>query len=416
MKALSFICFATAFWMLSGVVSCRVSIKAPNSNIADHSESPSGIKLAEDVMVGAERMDLLVPKLAGKRIGLVVNHSSLVGETHLLDSILSLEKNVVKIFALEHGIRGDADAGELIDDSRDARTGLPIISLYGTEKKPTNAHMSDLDVVLFDIQDVGVRFYTYISSLHYIMEAAAENGVAIVVTDRPNPNGFYVDGPVLQPGFESFVGMHPVPVVHGMTVGEYAKMIKGEGWIKSSEDLELMVVPCLNYDHSMTYDLPVPPSPNLPNLRAVLLYPSLCFFEGTEVSVGRGTNLQFQLIGSPFISSGDTIFIPESKPGATNPPFLGKKCHGYSFTHLHWSEIAQKGQLDLQPLIQMFSEFPTEQSFFLRNNFFDRLAGTERLRKQISDGWTEEQIRAEWQRDLHHFLEIRENYLLYDDF
>lgn len=374
------------------------------------------VNRAVDVVTGAEQMDQLLQKIGQKNIAVVVNPSSMVGEKHLLDTLMTSGVKVKKIFALEHGIRGDADAGAVVEDGRDPTSGLEIISLYGPNKKPTKENLTDIDLVLFDIQDVGARFYTYISSLHYIMEAAAENGVSILIADRPNPNGFYVDGPVLKEGFESFVGMHPVPVVHGMTVGEYALMIQGEHWINDAEQLELAVIPCLNYDHSMTYDLPVRPSPNLPNLRAVLLYPSLCFFEGTAVSVGRGTSLQFQLIGSPYLLEGDTSFVPQSTIGATNPPFLGERCHGYSFSGMDWEEIAGRRQIDLSFLLKLYAQFPEEQNFFLRNNFFDRLAGSDQLRKRIQQGWSESAIRAEWKRDIHEFMEMRSNYLLYSDF
>nr|MBS0037634.1 DUF1343 domain-containing protein [Saprospiraceae bacterium] len=386
--------------------------KNSNSFDSDFAE----VTLAKEVVAGVERMEEVLKVLEGKRVGLVINPSSMVGERHLLDTLIDLGVAVHKIFALEHGFRGDADAGELIKDSRDVATGLPVVSLYGQNRKPQKEDLKALDLILFDIQDVGVRFYTYISSLHYIMEAAAENGVKVVVTDRPNPNGFYVDGPVLEEGFKSFVGMHPVPVIHGMTIGEYALMIRGEQWIEFSEDLQLEVIPCLNYDHSMTYDLPVRPSPNLPNLKSVLLYPSLCFFEGTEISVGRGTHLQFQLIGSPYLTEGDTVFIPHSLPGATQPPFLGQKCTGYSFSNYHWKDFASARKLDLSILLMIYNQFPEGQSFFLKNNFFDRLAGTDRLRKQIIAGWDEETIRAEWQSDLQKFQEIRSKYVLYDDF
>ncbi|TVR82898.1 MAG: DUF1343 domain-containing protein [Saprospirales bacterium] len=374
------------------------------------------VPIAEDVVAGAERLDLLLPLLRSKEVGLVVNHSSLVGDVHLLDTLLALGISVDRIFALEHGFRGDADAGAHIQDSRDLTTGIPIISLYGSEKKPGPRQLDGLEVILFDIQDVGARFYTYISSMHYIMEAAAENGIKVIVTDRPNPNGFYVDGPVLDTEFRSFVGMHPVPVVHGMTVGEFALMIRGENWINQAAALELKVIPCLNYDHSMTYVLPVRPSPNLPNLRSILLYPSLCFFEGTNVSVGRGTELQFQLIGSPFYGRGDTVFTPVSMPGATHPPFINEECNGYSFSSQSIHEIAASRRLDLSHLIKMFEGFEPGNEFFLRNRFFDRLAGSDLLRKQILSGYNEEQIRESWQNDLKEFMNIRSQYLLYDDF
>ncbi|TVQ43874.1 MAG: DUF1343 domain-containing protein [Saprospirales bacterium] len=406
--------FPVLLFFFLAVTSCSAST---NGDIQLQSEEKeSAFPVATNVIVGAERMDKLLPLLKEKSLALVVNHSSRVGEVHLLDTLLALGMDVKKIFALEHGFRGDADAGALIDDGIDERTGLPVISLYGQSKKPQGTDLKDIDLVLFDIQDVGVRFYTYISSLHYIMEAAAENGVEVVVADRPNPNGFYIDGPILDEHFRSFVGMHPVPVVHGMTVAEYALMIVGEKWINQAENLILNVVTCLGYDHRMTYELPLRPSPNLPNLRSILLYPSLCFFEGTEVSVGRGTYLQFQLIGSPYSSIGDTTFIPKSLPGATQPPFLGRECRGFSFSGMDWENVAQKRQIDLSWLMKMYEGFEDKDKFFLRNNFIDRLAGTDQLRKQIKAGLSEEEIRASWQEGLEAFKLVRAQYLLYPDF
>ena len=370
---------------------------------------------AQPIKTGAERMEIVTRLLEGKRVGLVVNQTSILekSQIHLLDTLLGASIQVVKIFAPEHGFRGTADAGEEIQDSRDMRTGLPIISLYGNNKKPTAEQLSGLDVVVFDIQDVGARFYTYISTLHYVMEACAENDVELVVLDRPNPND-YVDGPVREERFRSFVGMDPLPVLHGLTVGELARMINGEGWLKSAPDTcRLQVVTVENWRHGDPYWLPVKPSPNLPNDVAVRLYPSLCFFEGTVISVGRGTYHPFQMIGAPDTCYGDFTFTPTSLPGFDlKPMYEDQVCYGVNL-----QEYPFKGGLTLEFLLDLYEKAGKEQAFFFsRPQWFDLLAGTKELRYQIIRGFTEKEIRASWQPALEKYKQIRKKYLLYPDY
>ncbi|MCB0376416.1 MAG: DUF1343 domain-containing protein, partial [Sinomicrobium sp.] len=327
------------------VFSCGKGINNPDApKTAAVQEHPS----EKPVVTGAGATEAYLPLLRGKKTGVVANQTSIIGAgTHLVDSLLALGVTVTKVFAPEHGFRGTADAGERIQDGTDPNTGLPVISLYGNNKKPTKAQLTGLDIVVFDIQDVGARFYTYISTLDYVMEACAEAGVPVMVLDRPNPNGHYVDGPVLEPEYRSFVGMHPVPVVHGMTIGEYAKMINGEGWLADGKQCELIVIPIKNYDHNTAYSLPVKPSPNLPNDKAVNLYPSLCFFEGTNVSVGRGTDMQFQVYGSPFLPERGFRFVPEPNEGAKKPPYQGTICYGEDLRN-----AARLNRISLQWLIK----------------------------------------------------------------
>ena len=365
------------------------------------------------VKVGAERTEIYLPLLIGKRVAVATNHSGLIGNTHLVDSLIAMEVDVVKVFAPEHGFRGEADAGAHVKDERDQRTGLPIVSLYGKNKKPTAEQLADVDVIVFDIQDVGVRFYTYISTLHYLMEAAAGSDKQLVVLDRPNPNGFYVDGPLLDRKFTSFVGMHPVPLVHGMTVGEYARMIAGEGWLKTDRKCDPIIVECEGYDHNTYYELPVKPSPNLPNMSAVYLYPSLGLFEGTIVSVGRGTDRPFQCIGYPGSPIGNFTFMPRSMPGAQDPPHKGIECTGIDLSDYGSFHSRLERKIMLHWLIGMYREAPDKGKFF--NSFFDKLAGTDRLREQIIGGLDEEEIRASWQAELKAFKEMRRKYLLYEE-
>jgi len=366
------------------------------------------------VVVGAERTAVYLPLLHGQRVAVVTNQTGMIGSTHLVDSLVALKVKVTKVFAPEHGFRGDADAGAHVKDQRDLRTGLPIISLYGKNKKPTTAQLADVDVLLFDIQDVGVRFYTYISTLHYVMEAAQEGGKKVIVLDRPNPNGFYVDGPLLDKAYASFVGMHPVPLVHGMTIGEYARMINGEGWLKSARKCDLTVIECTNYDHRHFYQLPVKPSPNLPNTSSVYLYPSLGLFEGTVVSVGRGTDRPFQCIGYPGYNVGQYHFTPESSPGATNPPYKGKECVGIDLQAYGGFQSRMEKRIRLHWLIGFYREAADKPSFF--NSFFDKLVGGSDLRERIVRGEDEDTIRASWQPGLQAFMKVRQKYLLYDDF
>lgn len=364
-----------------------------------------------DLQVGAQRITEYLPLLEDARVAVITNQTGLIGGTHLVDSLLELKVDVVKVFAPEHGFRGDADAGEHVKDGRDARTGLPLTSLYGSNKKPTKEQLSDVDVLLFDIQDVGVRFYTYIGTLHYVMEAAAEHGLPIIVLDRPNPNGFYIDGPVLDPAYRSFVGMHPVPLVHGMTVGEFARMINGEGWLEGGSRCDLTVIPCTVYQHDLMYDLPVKPSPNLPNSSAVHLYPSLGLFEGTIVSVGRGTDKPFQVIGHPAATMGRYDFTPRSLPGAKDPPYKGQLCKGLDLAEYGAIQARMDRRINLQWLIGMYDSSADKESFF--TPFFDKLAGSDRLREQVEAGMSEEAIRASWQEDLDRFSTVRQRYLLY---
>lgn len=363
------------------------------------------------IHAGAERTDQYIPLLRGKRVAVVTNQTGMIGRVHLVDSLLSIGVDIKKVFAPEHGFRGEAGAGEHVADERDKRTGLPLVSLYGKNKKPSPAQLADVDILLFDIQDVGVRFYTYISTLHYVMEAAAEQRKQVVVLDRPNPNGFYVDGPVLDTAFRSFVGMHPVPLVHGMTIGEYARMINGQHWLRGGVQCELTVVPCTGYDHASYYELPVKPSPNLPNMAAVYLYPALGLFEGTIVSVGRGTGKPFQCIGFPGCTLGDYTFTPRATPGAMDPPYAGKPCTGLDLAS--FGEIYSRAdpRLDLQWLIGMYRSTPDKAKFF--NSFFNKLAGNASLRKAAEAGEAEDAIRARWQKDLEAFKQMRKPYLLY---
>jgi uncharacterized protein YbbC (DUF1343 family) len=381
-----------------------------NSQTSDPSE---GIT---ELSPGADQMDQYIDRLIGKRVGVVVNHTSMINETHLVDSLINRGIHITKIFAPEHGYKGKADAGEHVAD--EIKDVASIISLYGKKKKPSAEDLADVDILMFDIQDVGVRFYTYISTLHYVMEAAAENDKPIIVLDRPNPNGFYIDGPVLDPKFSSFVGMHPVPVVYGLTIGEYAKMINGEGWLNNNLKANLDIIPLEGYNHDMICELPIKPSPNLPNLRSILLYPSLCYFEGTHVSVGRGTHTQFQVIGHPELNSVYSFeYTPCSMEGAKYPKHQDKKCFGIDLSQLSISELEENAQIDLQYLIQIHKDFKRlDEPFFIDNNFFDKLAGGEKLKQQIKSGLSAEEIRKTWKEDLENFRKIRTKYLLYPDF
>ena len=368
---------------------------------------------AGKITPGAIQLERYLPLLQNKKIAVVVNHSSLIGKKHLVDVLLKHGINVKKIFAPEHGFRGDADAGAHIKNSKDRRTGLPIISLYGKHKKPTKADLRGIDLILFDIQDVGVRFYTYLSTLHYVMEAGAEQNIPLVVLDRPNPNGHTIDGPVLKKKFRSFVGLDPVPVVYGMTIGEYATMLNGERWLKRGVQVKLTVIPLLHYRHDSFYSLPVKPSPNLPNDRAVALYPSLAFFEGTRISAGRGTSRPFQLYGAPEYNKTNFSFVPRARAGAKYPKFKGKQCYGVDLSKRSVQSIRRERHLTLTYLLDAYANYRDKKHFFLKNRFFDRLAGTDKLRQQIKAGVLEKEIRKSWQKDLEKFRKIRRKYLLY---
>lgn len=360
----------------------------------------------EPLLTGAEQLDTYLPKLEGKRVGLCVNHSAIVGEGHLLDTLRALGIEVTKVFTPEHGFTGVADAGEKVDYDKSEKA-FELISLYGSNRKPTDEQMSDLDVVVYDIQDVGARFYTYISTMTYLMDACAKNGIPFLVLDRPNPNGSYVDGPVLDTAYRSFVGLHPVPIVHGLTSGEFAKMINGEGWLSGDLSCELEVVTCKNWNRSMPYSLPLKPSPNLPDDQSIALYPSLCLFEQTMFSVGRGTDRAFQQIGHPDYPDTSFYFIPASREGASSPLFEGQRCYGVDYAQ----EPIQYG-FTIQPLIDMHAAMESDDFF---KPYFHRLAGTKTLQSQIETGLSESEIRASWEPALTDFKNKRKKYLLYSE-
>ena len=363
----------------------------------------------EHYVSAAMQMDDYLPLLQGKRIGVVGNQTSIVGETHLVDMLLSLGVDVRKIFTPEHGFRGTADAGAKVHSGKDEKTGLPIVSLYGKNKKPTPEMLQGIDIILFDLQDVGVRFYTYISTMAYVMEAAAENDIPVIVLDRPNPNGFYVDGPVLKPENKSFVGMHQVPVVYGMTIGEYAKMVNGEGWLKNGIRCDLTVIPINTYNRNAIYELPVKPSPNLPNWESVYLYPTLCFFEGTIVSIGRGTDTPFQIYGHPDMR-GSYTFTPKSTSGASKPLLEGQRCRGENLVEFAHDYALNANQLHLEWLIEAYQQL-RDKGFF--NNYFVKLSGDKQMQRDIENGKSEDKIRASWNDDLDAFKAIRAKYLMY---
>lgn len=372
------------------------------------------------IIPAAERIDEYLPKLKGKKVAVFANNTSLVGKTHLVDTLSRLGVDIKKIFAPEHGFRGTADAGEKVANSADPATRIPVISLYGKKRKPSAEDLADVDIVLFDIQDVGARFYTYISSLEDLSESVIENKKQLIVLDRPNPNGFYVDGPVLDPKFKSFLGMQRIPVVHGMTVGEYILMLKGEKWInaKYAGEFNVTVIPCENYTHLSKYLLPEKPSPNLPDMASIYLYPSTCFFEGTVLSEGRGTDRAFQVFGHPALPDSLYSFTPRSMPGAKNPKLLNQLCYGWDEGGSN-EEVLKKinGRLQLKWLIEAYKLFPGKDSFFIHNgNTFNRLAGNDVLIAQIKKGVSEEEIRKSWESDLESFKNTRKKYLLYKDF
>lgn len=361
------------------------------------------------IITGAARTTEYLPLLKGKRVALLVNQTAIIGNTHLVDSLLKLKVNITKIFSPEHGFRGNADAGEKVGNSRDEATGLPIVSLYGKHRKADAADLKEVDVLVFDIQDVGARFYTYISSLQELMESAADNKKLLIVLDRPNPNGHYVDGPVLDTEFRSFVGMQPIPIVHGMTVGEYAQMLNGEKWLDKKQHCNLKVITCKGYTHKTRYALPVKPSPNLPNMQSIYLYPGTCLFEGTPLSLGRGTDKPFQVFGHPDLPKNLYQFTPRSVAGAKNPPLLDKVCYGYDLSK---DKLADK--VELSWILKAYSLFPDKAKFF--NSFFNKLAGNSTLQEQIKAGKSETEIRASWAPGLAKFKAVRKRYLLYTDF
>lgn len=368
---------------------------------------------AEEAIVGASRMELYLPSLKDKNVAVVANQTSIFNNTHLVDTLLTKGIHLKKIFTPEHGFRGTADEGAHINNSIDEKTQLPIISLYGKNKKPTAEQLNDIDIIIFDLQDVGTRFYTYISTMTYVMEAAAENNIPIVILDRPNPNGFYIDGPVLEKENTSFVGLHQVPVVYGLTIGEYAMMVNGEYWIKDSLQCNLTVIPLGNYNRNNIYKLPVKPSPNLPNWESVYLYPSLCFFEGTVVSVGRGTEMPFQVYGHPQIES-EYSFTPKQAEGRNKPLYCDTECYGKQLQQYATSYKKNPSKLNLSWIIEAYNQLKDKETFF--NNFFVKLSGTKELQRQIENGLSEEEIRNSWKEELDKYKEIRAKYLLYKDF
>ncbi|RAJ26412.1 uncharacterized protein YbbC (DUF1343 family) [Gelidibacter algens] len=403
------------------VLVCFMTFLACNSNpknnqISENIGTEPTVEKPE-IVVGANRTEAYLNLLKGKNVGVVANQTSVIFKdeseqsyTHLVDSLLALNIKVTKVFSPEHGFRGTADAGEHIENGIDEKTGLPIFSLYGKNRKPPKEILKDIDVMLFDIQDVGVRFYTYISTLHYVMETAAELNIPLIILDRPNPNGHYIDGPILENDVKSFVGMHPVPIVYGMTIGEYGKMINGEKWLENGIQNDLTVVPLKNYTYNSAYDLPIKPSPNLPNAQSINLYPSVCFFEGTTLSCGRGTEMQFQVFGAPFLpkETFDFSFTPQPNFGAKTPKHQGEVCYGRDLR-----AVERLSEVRLDWLIEAYNSAPDQKSFF--NDFFPKLAGTKKLQKQIEKGMSEAAIKESWKPGLESFSKTREKYLLYNE-
>ena len=365
------------------------------------------------IVTGADQTEAYLSDLEGKNVGITLNHSSLIGSKSSLDSLVSLGVKVVKVFGPEHGFRGDASDGDPISNDIDKETGVPVVSLYGNYYKPTPEDLAGLDVMIFDIQDVGVRFYTYLATLHHVMEACAENGVQVIVLDRPNPNDFYIDGPILEKEFTSFVGLDPIPILHGMTFGEYAGMLNGEGWLENGIKCDLKVVKMLNYEHGKPYILPVPPSPNLNTQQSILLYPSLCLFEGTIISQGRGTYFPFTVLGNPELKEKYSFsFTPDSIKGMSErPPHRGLECYGIDLREYDTDIFRETGRINLDWLIEFYNAYPNKENFF--NPYFEKLAGTSSLREQIIAGKTEDEIRASWEPGLSEFKETRLKYRLY---
>ncbi|MFA5574103.1 MAG: DUF1343 domain-containing protein [Brumimicrobium sp.] len=379
------------------LASCQQNLPAQISS-SETTEKNEKI-IEKSLKVGAERIDDIIEIIGKHHIAIIANQTSKIGNTHLVDTFLANNVNIVKVFSPEHGFRGDADAGESVKSHTDSKTGLPVVSLYGDNKKPTNKQLEGIDFLIFDLQDVGARFYTYISTMYYAMEAAAENGIPFIVLDRPNPTGSFVDGPIRKSGFESFVGVNPIPVIHGMTVGELAQMINGEKWLKDELQCDLTVISCLNYDKNQPYSLPVSPSPNLRSDAAIQLYPSLCLFEGTVVSIGRGTETPFEVFGHPSFQNVDDFifeFTPVSSFGAKNPKLINQKCYGKNLKDFYNGELAS--QLEIGWLIEAYKAYGSKKSFFDRPRFFDLLAGTDELRKQIIAGKSEQEIRDSWKK------------------
>ncbi len=400
-------CLGIAYWWRSPADELHAAPSSEQSYAAELGIFERGIVPA------AHRLEQYEHFLQGKRLALLVNHTATIGNTHLVDTLLARGHKIVKIFAPEHGFRGDADNGEKVKNMRDPRTNIPIISLYGENLRPQAAEFADIDIVIFDVQDVGVRFYTYTTSMTYMMEACARFGKAFLVLDRPNPNGHYVDGPVLVRKNASFVGLHPVPIVHGLTVAEYARMINEEGWLREGLKCDLHYVPCDNYRHDMLYEVPLAPSPNLRTMRSIYLYPSLCLLEGTTASLGRGTDAPFERYGHPKYPKGKAKFTPQPAYGSKNPPHKGVECRGYDLSRADMDTLQAAGRMDIEFLVDFYRDFPRSETFF--NDFFERLAGDGRLRAQIEAGASAADIRLSWEADLKAYRKLREKYLLYPE-
>ncbi|MBO7616039.1 MAG: DUF1343 domain-containing protein [Bacteroidales bacterium] len=405
--------FAIALLFCTLLPQCHAQIRKMDSEEPQTMIEEDNTSLAfvdkDHYVSAALQLEEYLPFIESKRVGMVGNQTSIVGKTHLVDTLLSLGIDVCKIYTPEHGFRGKADAGAKVNSGKDEKTGIPIISLYGKSKKPTPEMLQDIDVILFDLQDVGMRFYTYISTMSYVMEAAAENNIPVIVLDRPNPNGFYVDGPVLKAENKSFVGMHQVPVVYGMTIGEYAWMVNDEGWLKDGIKCDLTVISVKDYHRNAIYELPVKPSPNLPNWESVYLYPTLCFFEGTNVSVGRGTETPFQIYGHPDMR-GSYTFTPKSTSGASKPLLEGQRCRGENLVEFAHDYAHNDNQLHLEWIIDAYQQLK-DKGFF--KDYFRLLSGDNQLQRDIENGKSADEIRASWKSDLEAFKAVRTKYLLY---
>ena len=401
------------FVFIVGFTSCKENKKEPISNI--QIASNDNIAVMDSIITAANQTEKYLPLLKNKKVAVVANQTSVVENRksiiesrfiHLVDTLLAQNINVVKVFAPEHGFRGKADAGEHVKDDIDVKTGLQILSLHGKTRKATPEMLQGIDIIVFDIQDVGVRFYTYISTMSNIMEAAAENNIPVIVLDRPNPNGHYVDGPMLEPEHSSFVGMHPIPLVYGMTIGEYAKMVNGEKWLKNGIHCDLTVIPLKNYTHDLEYHLPIRPSPNLPNDKSINLYPGLGFFEGTIINAGRGTEYQFQRYGAPFFPKTDFSYTPQPNFGSKNPKFKGELCYGVDL-----SNTPKLSKVDVSAIVDAYQKTPKDKNFFGKT--FTIHAGNLNLQKQIESGMSAKEIRVTWQKDIRKFKKTRNKYLMY---
>jgi uncharacterized protein YbbC (DUF1343 family) len=419
----SFLAITSLFILNTAFCSCSkriTTIKPPSASTTPQPTAEKRTPESFKLQTGAEQLPLYLDYLKGKNVGMLINQTSIIGDKLSVDTLKKSGINIVKAFGPEHGFRGQASAGAKVESNVDKQTGIPVISLYGSHYKPTKEDLQGLDIVVFDIQDVGARFYTYISTLHYLMEACAENNIEVLVLDRPNPNGFYVDGPVLEESQKSFIGMHPVPIVHGMTIAEYAQMINGEGWLKNKIQCKLKIIKMANYTHNTAYTLPVKPSPNLNTQQSILLYPSLCLFEGTVISQGRGTYFPFQVLGNPQLAKKYSFsFTPVSIPGMSETPLhQNLKCYGLDLRMYDTDNFRKSGKINLQWLIEFYRAYPDKEKFFdykqsKQINRFERLAGNETLKQQIIDGKSEAEIRKSWEPALSEFKKMRNKYLLY---